>query len=568
MPATRRKHLALLFFLGVLLAGVACLRVERAPAQPPEHSGAPRLGVLVVFDQMRADYLERWRSLFGDDGFRRLQEQGAWFRNCHYPYSDTYTGAGHATLATGCSPDKHGIVGNTWYDRKARAEVYCAGADRYAPVPPRKPDRKNPPGAPDFLLAPTLADTVKKVGGGRGRVVALSLKDRAAVLLGGQRPDACYWFNTRTGLFETSTYYRDGVHPWLATFNQSGAARRWWGVPWTRLRPDLDYEKYSGADDTEGESDGISQGRTFPHPTGGAPLSSTAGYEAVLNSPFGNELLLDLACRAVEAEKLGLRETTDLLCISFSSNDIIGHCWGPDSQEVLDVTLRSDRLMARLLQFLDDSVGKGNYAMVVSADHGVCPLPEESRRLGRDAGRIIPAVLLRKAEKFLAERFGSGPLDTWLEALTEEWIYLDPDTIARHGVKQADVEHALASWLEGQPGIKKAFTRTELLAGEPADDLTRRVRRSFHPQRSGDVLMLQKPNWLITPYLAGTTHGTPYEYDTHVPLLVLGPRIRRGAHDEQTTPLAAAVILAKLLEVRPPEQARAALPDDLLGADK
>jgi predicted AlkP superfamily pyrophosphatase or phosphodiesterase len=567
MPAVRRKHLALLFFVGILLVGVVFGRQEHRTAQASEHA-APRLGVLVVFDQMRADYLERWRSLFGADGFRRLQEQGAWFRDCNYPYSDTVTGAGHATLATGCSPERHGIIGNVWYDRKARAEVYCAGLDRYAPVPPRKPDRKNPPGAPDHLLAPTLADALKKSTGGRGRVVSLSLKDRAAVLPGGRQPDVCCWFNTKTGLFETSTYYRDALPSWVTAFNQSGAARRSFGTEWTKLRPELDYGENSGPDDVVGEGDGINQGRTFPHPTGCIPLSIASGHDALLNSPFGNDLLLDLACRAIEAEKLGQKDSTDLLCISFSSNDIIGHCWGPDSQEVLDVTLRSDQLMARLLQFLDTKVGKGNYAMVVSADHGVCPLPEVSRRLGRDAGRIPQKLLLSKAEKFLAERFGGGLLDHWIEAVAEQWIYLDHDTIARQGLKQPDVEKALAGWLEEQPGMRAAFTRTQLLASDPADDLTQSVRRSFHPDRSGDVAILQKPYYLITTYPTGTLHGTPYPYDTHVPLLAYGPGVRRGPHDEQITPQAAAAILARLLHIRPPDQAKATTPADLLhGAD-
>jgi hypothetical protein len=564
MPTALRNHLALLLFVAVLLIGVFSMRQEPRAAQLPPAAGAARLGVLVVFDQMRADYLERWRPLFQADGFRRLQEQGAWFRNCHYPYSDTVTGAGHATLATGCAPDRHGIIGNYWYDRRARAEAYCAGSDRYAPVPPRKADRGGA-GSPDRLLAPTLADAVKKASGGRGRVVSLSLKDRAAVLPGGKRPDACYWFNTKTGLFETSTYYRDALHPWVAAFNHADVPGEWFGVPWTRVRPALNYDAQSGPDDVPGEGDGIGQGRTFPHRTGGIPLSIAASHEALLNSPFGNELLLALAFRAVEAEQLGQRDTTDLLCVSFSCNDIIGHCWGPDSQEVFDVTLCSDALMARLLEFLDRKVGKGNYAMAVSADHGVCPLPEVARHRGLDAGRIPPALLKSKAAKFLAERFGNDPRERWIEAVAEQWIYLDRDTIARHELKQADVEQALAGWLKEQPGIQKAFTRTELLAGEPEDELGRRLRRSFHPDRSGDVAVLQKPYYLVTDVKTGTNHGTPYPYDTHVPLLVYGPGVRRGSRTEPATPLLAAAVLAKLLGIPAPQQARETLPANLLG---
>src|SRR5262245_57662149 len=343
----------------------------------------PRLAVLLVFDQMRGDYLTRWQELFGDAGFRRLQREGVWFPNCHYPYAFTVTGAGHASLLTGCTPAVHGIVGNDWYDRDAGQTVNCVGSSRYEQVPAAGAlgafiGKKSKGGvSPERLLVPSLGDGLKEATNGKARVVALSLKDRSAVLPGGRRPDACYWFDTSTGTFVTSSYYCDRVHSWVEAYNWDRLADRWFGHDWTRLKPSLEYDRYSGPDDVAAEGTGVAQGRIFPHPlTGGLKGPGGAYYEALTMSPFGNDLLLGLVKRVVEAEALGQRDTADLLCISFSSNDLIGHNWGPDSHEVLDVTLRSDLIVAELLTFLDERIGKGNYLLALTADHGICPLPE------------------------------------------------------------------------------------------------------------------------------------------------------------------------------------------------
>jgi predicted AlkP superfamily pyrophosphatase or phosphodiesterase len=384
-----------------------------APAAAAEPPAPPRLAVLVYFDQLRGDYLQRWQALFGDDGFRRLARDGAWFSNCHLPYACTVTAAGHASVATGRLPADHGVVGNEWYDRKAGATVSCVAAlvrDRYRLVASAENaavdeiTRQGP--APEQLLTPTVADALKDATKGKGKVVALSLKDRSAILPGGRRADGCYWMNPLSGRFVTSTYYRDRLHDWVDAFNKSNAADRWLGKTWDRLRPDLDYEKLSGPDDVEGEGKGVFQGRVFPHPLSTGPLRFKAAYYgALVNSPFGNELLLALAEQAIVSERLGQGDVPDLLTLSFSSNDIIGHCWGPDSQEVLDVTLRSDRIMAELLKFLDDKVGKGKYLLVVTADHGVCPLPEVTKKRGKEAERVSPRILSFDADEFLNEKF-------------------------------------------------------------------------------------------------------------------------------------------------------------------
>lgn len=580
MPLFSRRPLRSLCPWTLLaILGLASCWPSQPAASSPDPS-RPRLAVLVYFDQLRGDYIARWRDLFGEGGFRRLEDEGAWFQDCHYPYAFTVTAAGHASVATGCSPEKHGIVGNDWYDRAEGATVNCVGSDRYDRVPPKaaaagkdggKDATKNKPRgvSPERLLQPTLADALKAATGGRGRVVALSFKDRAAVLPGGRRPDACYWLDTGAGEFVTSTYYRDAPHPWVAEFNRGHPADRWYGKQWRRLRPDLDYERLSGPDDAAGEGVGIFQGRMFPHPMSGGPLKTKAAYYGALyDSPFGNDLLLGLVERAIDAEQLGTRDVPDLLCVSFSCNDPVGHIWGPDSQEVLDVTLRSDLVVKELLAHLDAAVGKGRYVLVLTADHGVCPLPEVARGQGKDAGRVSPSMLGSRAEDFLNETFGGKDDQArWLEATSSTWVYLNQAMIRHRGLKPADVEAALAGWLTKQDGVQAVYTRTQLEGSLPEGDaFGKAVRRSFYPGRSGDLFVLLKPYHLLSgPLGTGTTHGTPHPYDTHVPLLVYGTGVHPGVRNDRVTPEAASAVLARALGIKPPEGAEAPVPEGLFG---
>jgi hypothetical protein len=328
-PAIRSLGAA--FLLPVLcLLGWGCNRPALPPDPPPAPpavevggKGGCRLAVVLVFDQMRADYLERWQALWGEGGFRRLQEEGAWFKNCHYPFAATATGPGHATLATGRSPESHGIIDNYWHDRQTGSNVYCvAGTRPYQAIPAWAAG--DGPSTPERLLGATVGDALREASGGKSRVVSLAMKDRSAVLLGGHKPHACYWFDLWTGRFMTSSYYRDRPHPWVVEFDRGKPSDRWFGKDWTRFRPELDYVAHSSPDDTSGEATGWIQGRVFPHPmTGGLaqlgtePYANRDYYGAVFTSPFGNELLLELARAAVDAEKLGGGAGADLLWLGF-----------------------------------------------------------------------------------------------------------------------------------------------------------------------------------------------------------------------------------------------------------
>ncbi|MBX9584057.1 MAG: alkaline phosphatase family protein [Gemmataceae bacterium] len=578
-----RPAVALAVLFAALVALGLAAGLATRPEPPPLAGPGPRvkLAVLVVFDQLRGDYLTRWRPLFGPGGFNRLMSQGASFGRCHYPYGTTSTGPGHASVLSGTSPDRHGIVNNEWYEGR---EVYCGGSDRYELVPPApkaKPAESGKDltaeeqsvGNPERLLSETVADVLKGATGDRAKVWGLSLKDRSAIFPTGRRPDGAVWF---TGRFGTSTYYTDKLDrpfpAWVTAFNESKAADRWFGRDWTRFRPGLDYAAFSGPDDAPGEGTGEKQGKTFPHPTtGGLKAPGKDYYKALAYSPFGNDLLLELAKRCVVAERLGKDDVPDLLTVSFSSNDLVGHTWGPDSQEVLDVTLRSDALMADFLRFLDAEVGRGSYALGLTADHGVCPLPEASRLRGRDAARVDPAALRKDAEAHLRAAFGGAPADPkagsgWIEAMTWPWFYLNPRLLDATGRSRAEVARSLADYLAGRPEVERTFTRDDL-AGvfSEGDEVGRRCKRSYYPARAGDVQVVLRPYDLPSKADGtGTGHGSPHGYDAHVPLLVYGPGVAGGDRAEPVTPQALAAVFAHFLGVRPPADADAPVPATLL----
>ncbi len=561
----------------------------------------PRLAVLVVFDQLRGDYLTKWEPLFGKDGFQRLQREGTWFSDCHYPYATTATGPGHASLLTGTYPAKHGIIGNDWYDAKLGEKVYCATAERYEQLPAKRVFRSNTPpaspavtpgseekttakkssGSPEQLLVPTLGDVLKQATQGRSKVVGISLKDRSALLPIGRSPDGAYWWDA--GQMVTSTYYRDRLPNWVSAFNQSAVCDRWFGRSWERIRPDLDYVRWSGPDDVFAEGKGIGQGRAFPHPmTGGKKLLGKEYYDALANSPFGNDFLLEFTKAAIEGEQLGQDEVPDLLVVSFSSNDLIGHTWGPDSQEVLDTTLRSDLQLAELLRFLDQKVGQGRYVVALTADHGVCPFPELFSTPQRPAERISAAPLVIGLELALTSRFGlplnDGELSKvgskksrWIEDIAPPWIYLNHRLITARGLKVTEVVNYAAQWLRTQDGIEKTYTRASIEAMPvPKDQWERKptldelVWRSYHPERSGDVMLVTKSYYLLASGWTGTSHGTPHAYDTHVPLLFYGPRIVPRKRSEPVPPQIIASVLAQCLGVPAPQAASYPIPPNLI----
>ena len=442
------------------------------------------------------------------------------------------------------------------------------------PIPTVTGDRKASRGtdlgfSPDQLLAQTVADKLKEVSG-KSKVVSLSLKDRTAAMMGGRKPDALYCFDTRDGKFHTDTYYRDRVHPWIEEFNAAGTVNQWFDKPWMRFHPNLDYHALTGSPNpAPGGGYGIKQHNSFPHPmANGATPGSSPYYEAVEISPYGNELLFDLVKKAIVAEKLGGGDTADLLCVSFSSNDLIGHVWGPDSWEVLDITLRSDQLIAEFLSFLDATLGKDRYTLIVTADHGVCELPEQGR--SKTARRVMMEMgnneIYTPLTAALNELYGipSGGPTQWFAATEVKvrdrlwpWIYLNERVL---GSRREQVAESVRDWFEGQPFIQAAFTRRDIEAVDLQKvaplSIAAKLKRSYRPDRCGDVIAVPKPGVLVTTYKTGTNHGTPHLYDAHVPVLAIGRGIPVvGKKGEKTSSLIVAPLTARALGIDPPDGA-------------
>ncbi len=533
----------------------------------------PKLVVLVVFDQMRGDYISRWAELYGPNGFERIKKDGVWFSECYIPYSCTSTGPGHASLSTGAPPSVHGIIENEWFDRKTGTQMYCCQPKRPYELVPPVPESLGKPGrgaatgySPERLLAQTVADSLNESTKGQGRVFSLSIKDRTAVLMGGQKPTGAYCFDTRDGLFHTGAFYRDAPHPWVTEFNAAKPADAWFEQKWEKLRTDIDYAKFSGPDDAPGEAVGYNgQGRVFPHPFKGKLPAPAKGYYSALEcSPSGNEMLFSLVKKAVTAEKLGRGAVPDLLCVSFSSNDIIGHQYGPDSQEVMDVTLRSDKLVGEFLTFLDTEVGKGKYTMVIAADHGVCPLPElpSTKAKYPAAQRATTEELATGLESALTEMYGKSDVKTkWIEVFDDDvwpWLYLNHKTIEARKLKGEDVAERARDFAAGRGFVETAFTRKELEDGKfpPEQPFKKPVALAYHPDRCGDVIIIPKAGVQISKYTTGTGHGSPHPYDAHIPFLVYGAGVPAlGKRAEKVSSLSVAPTLAWALGVPAPKQA-------------
>ncbi len=496
----------------------------------------PRLVVAIAVDQLRADYMDRFRPFFSRAGFNLFLQRGASFAAARYEHATTSTCPGHAVILTGSYGSVNGIIGNDWYDAKAGREEYCA-ADRAArligsPLEGRSPRNLN--GA-------TVGDLLKISTGGRSRVVTVSAKDRSAIMLGGHLADAAYWMEDT--LFVTSTYYRPDLPAWARDLNASGKIASYFGKKWERLLPAAAYEMV-GPDDVPAESDLAGMGRTFPHTIAGGATLGQSFVEAFDRSPFSNEVVADFAMRAVTAEGLGRDTVTDLLGIGFSANDRVGHGYGPDSHEVMDVTVRLDRTLARLFGFLDRTVGLANVVIVLTADHGVAPLPEVFERLhpGASARRVHPGVVDTAVRAALEARYGPVPAPGWVVAHDQPQIYLNLAALRARKVTVEEAERVAQAAVMSVPGVHEALTATELASSRAAGARTGEVY-SYFPGRSGNIYYYMSPYILVDDEPVGTGHGSPWAYDQQVPLLWFGSRIIPGIRQ---TPAAVADIAPTL----------------------
>ncbi len=522
------------FVAAVLGAGLALASAGAAPAQAP--AAKPRLVVAIAVDQLRADYMDRFSRFYGRSGFNLFLQRGASFAEARYEHATTSTCPGHAVILTGSYGDVNGIIGNDWYDVETGREEYCA-ADSSATLIGSALEGRSPRN----LKGATVGDLLKISTGGQSRVVTVSAKDRSAIMLGGHLADAAYWMEDT--LFVSSTYYRPDLPQWAREFNASAKVTSYFGRKWERLLPAPAYEMV-GPDDVPTERDDAGMGRTFPHTIAGGPAIGAAFVEAFDQSPFSNDVVADFAMGAVTAERLGRDTVTDLLGIGFSANDRVGHAYGPDSHEVMDVTIRLDRTLARLFGFLDRTVGLANVVIVLTADHGVAPLPEVFERLhpGASARRFHPAVVDTVVKAALDARYGAAPPPGWVVHHAQPQLYLNLAALRARKIAVEEAERVAQAAVMSIPGVHEALTATELGMGRGAGARTAEVY-SFFPGRSGNIYYQMAPYILVDDEPTGTGHGTPWAYDRQVPLLWFGGRIVPGVRQ---TPAAVADIAPTL----------------------
>lgn len=528
----------------ILAFVVACLIVIPSVSQ-----NKPKLVVGIVVDQMRQEYLYRFENKFGPQGFKRLMNEGFILKNAHYNYVPTETGPGHASIYTGATPAIHGVIANEWYDRKIKKNVNCVEDTLYRAVGTDVGGLVSP----WRMLSTTITDELKFSTQKNAKVIGVALKDRGAVLPTGHLPDGAYWYDNKTGAMITSTYYKQQLPEWVVNFNQKKLPDAYLNQEWNTLLPINQYVE-SGSDDSpyEGKWSGKAK-PTFPYNF--AELRKKMGvYSLLTMTPWGNNLVADFAKAALLGESLGKDDITDFLAISFSSTDIIGHAMGPNSVEIQDTYLRLDKTIEELLVFLDKEVGKGAYTVFLTADHAVAEVPQYMKDQRVPAGYFRAAYVKSQLNEHLQKYF---PGKTIVEEFTNEQVFINQQAFEgdpkSSGIDLFVATELITKFLLSTEGIAQVFPATTLRqANSDEVGIRGKVVRGFHPKRSGDIAFVLEPGWLSWGGVTGSTHGSGYSYDTHVPVLFYGAGVKRGSSSQFHTITDIAPTLSALLRIKFP----------------
>jgi hypothetical protein len=545
---TRRS----VFVLGLaaLTAGLGLMPNPRAQTPPP--APTPKLLITVVVDQMRFDYIARYgRSWTG--GLKRLVTEGAVFEQAMYPYLNTVTCAGHATIATGTFPYRHGIILNEWYRRDAGKRMACTDDDAVKSLvytPPPEPIGHST----KRLRVPTLGDRLRAASAD-SRVVTVSMKPRSAAMLAGKAGAAVTWF-ADSNVWGTSTAYAAAPLPAVQTYVDAHPVEGDRNVVWNRVRPLTDYV---GSDASAYERARTGWTSTFPHPLGAEGMAPSRFFDLWERSPYSDAYLGRLAAALVREYRLGQRDATDFLGVSFSAVDYVGHDFGPDSHEVQDALFRLDQTLGEFLSALDTAVGRDKYIIGLSADHGVARIPEAVAAEGIDAGRVMNAEVMKVAEAAMTAAHGAGPHVAHVEYTN---VYLTPAARAR-AQKDANYVAPLIAAVAKLPGIARAFVSAGLEGKrDSSDPIERAAALSYHPEESGDVTVILKPNWIGTA-TSTATHGSSQWYDQHVPVIFFGARVTPGRYQSPASPADLAPTLAATISLPMPDIDGRALTDAL-----
>ncbi len=538
---SRRSSLLL---AAALLAGCA----SQSSTAPSADAGAPRpkLVVFIAIDGLPQRQVTAYRDQLVPDGFARFLDRGTWFSNAHYGHGFTVTAAGHATMLTGAYPHRTGIIGNDWRDRATGELTYCTGDERYTYI--GNTTKKLDGTSPANLQAETVGDVLRRADP-RAKVIAISGKDRGAILPAGKTGTA-YMYMSQSGQFASSTFYMPAHPAWVDAFNAEKRADRYFKQPWTPVLPEAAYAR-----SLPDEQPWYAKGGKLPAVMGEAQQKPDgAFYGGLLRSPFVDAMSLDFARAAIAGEQLGQDEVPDILAISLSGHDYVNHAFSAESRLSHDHFLHLDRMLAAFFKDLDSTVGRQNYVVVLTADHGFMPAPEHSRNQGHASGRLSGSQSLARINTGLEQRFGAPKLAMFYSA---QAVMLDRPRIAQRGLDAAAVAEEARRLLLAEEGVAAAYTAAELhsgsRAGAPYFDA---MRKAWHAERSGDVQYALQPYWMMTSSSSITTHGSVHGYDTNVPILVWGPAwVGAAEMTRRVEVVDIAPTLARWLRVERPAQA-------------
>lgn len=485
----------------------------------------PKLVVGIVVDQMRYDYLYAYWNKYSENGFKKLIKYGYNCKNTNYNYVPTYTAPGHASIYTGTTPSVHGIIGNDWYDRKQNAKIYCTEDNSVSGVGTLKENGKM---SPRNMLSTTIGDEIKLASQLRSKVIGVALKDRSAILPAGHSANGAFWFDELSGDFITSTFYMKELPKWLIDFNAKKLAAHYVSQKWELFLPT---DKYTEAIADDNNYEYIFPGEkrpVFPHDLAAISKANEGSLGIIKATPFGNTLTTDLALAAIQGEELGKDEFTDMLAVSYSSPDYVGHYYGPKSVEMEDCYIRLDLEIAKLITYLEKNIGKENFILFLTADHAAVDNPAYLRDLKIPSGYLFPDKYADSLNNFLLQHFPlNDPSYRFINYIINNQVYLNYELLSKLKIDHRLIEEKGAEYFATVNGISNIMTKYYLIRNEYSTGIKNLIQNGFNENRSGDIVINFAPGWLEYGE-KGTSHGAPYSYDTHVPLLFYGSGITKG----------------------------------------
>jgi predicted AlkP superfamily pyrophosphatase or phosphodiesterase len=531
-------------FSGILLSMPLFAQNTAKPNAKPTTLARPKLVVGIVVDQMRYDYLYRYYDKYKEGGLKRLMNEGFNARNNHYHYALTVTAAGHSAVYTGALPAVNGIVGNDWFDKYTGQNIYCTDDKSVATVGSSNVSVGKM--SPKNLLVSTVTDQLRIATNFRSKTIGVAIKDRASILPAGHAANGAYWFDSKTGNFVTSTYYMNELPQWAQDYNAKKMPAEFAKRGWNTLLP-IDQYTQSTPDDVVWEGKLSGQAKpVFPH-----ELIGTSGdaFGVITTSPWGNTMTKEMAIAAIKGENLGKGKETDFLAVSFSTPDRIGHMFGPNSVEQEDNYLKLDMEFADLLNFLDSWTGKGNYTVFLTADHGAMDVPAFWQSHKLPAGLINPTTLTRNILSGLNTAFGEGK---YVLGFENYQIYLNDSLLLAKKISIENVYNVVRNSILRIDGIADVLNLREIGKAPLNTYQLDLYKNNLNAKRSGDLQIITQPGWFAQSYATGTDHGTPYNYDTHVPFLLYGWGVNKGETLRRTTIADIAPTISALLHILPP----------------